>query len=192
MKLFSAISPKILVVSMFAALVTVNASAPAYAASETAVLRMMKSPTTKDATLARLLGKWRGRGTARPSAGKPAEATQCRFTNSWAASQRLVHLILSCRGTEIRFSADGYLGRSKGKYVGAWSTSTGRNAVMSGRRSGSGLALTLTATGNTSGTTPRTSSMTLKVAGRNVTAKLTAKDPKTGKRFTIFQSTMKR
>ncbi|VAW11477.1 hypothetical protein MNBD_ALPHA09-719 [hydrothermal vent metagenome] len=165
------------------------AVAPAQAASEAAVLRMLKTPVANDATLASLMGKWRGRGKARAGSDKPPEATQCRFTNRWAAGGKLAHLLLACRGTEIRFTAEGYLGRSKASYLGAWSTSTGRRVTMSGARASSGLRLTLTATGDT---TAPTSNFTLRVSGKRLTAKLTARDPRTGKIFTAFETTLKR
>lgn len=163
--------------------------APALAVSEASVLRMLKTPASGDATLGSLMGKWRGQGKVRSGAGKMPEATQCRFTNRWAADRKLAHLLLACRGTEVRFTAEGYLGRSKGSYLGAWSTTASPDVLMSGSRTGSGLRLTLTATGNTKAPP---SKLTLRISGKRITAKLTARDTETGKTYTAFETTLKR
>ncbi|MFV2093280.1 MAG: hypothetical protein ACC634_09375, partial [Hyphomicrobiales bacterium] len=164
------------------------ANAPAFAVSELSVLRMLKSPKTSDKTLESLMGNWRGAGKLRTGSNEKAEATQCRFNNKWAASGKLAYLKLSCRGTEASFTAEGYLGRSGNEYRGAWSTSTGRNAFMSGRRSGSGLRLTLTSSRSADA---EKSTLTLRMSGKTINAKLTARDTDTGKTFTAFTTTLK-
>jgi len=168
---------------------TLQTIAPAQAVSEISVLRMLKSPETSDKTLDKLMGNWRGRGKLRTGSRDKPETTQCRFTNRWAANGKLAHLRLACRGTEAKFNAEGYLGRSGRNYIGAWSTSVGRNAFMNGRRSGSGLRLTLT---NSRAPGAPKSTLTLSISGRRIVARLTARDPDTGKTFTAFSTTLKR
>jgi len=171
-----------------AALALAVAALPALAASESAVLGMMKAPVAADATLGSLIGSWRGAGRIRRGSDGVAEATQCRFTNTWTADKRLARLLLACRGTDLVFTADGYVGRDGGTYRGAWSTTTGENATISGRKSGSGLRLTVAPSG---GSRPP-GSLSLRVAGRSVTARLTVKDSDTGKTYTAFETTLRR
>jgi len=165
------------------------AIAPAQAVTEASVLRMLKSPKTSDKTLGSLMGSWRGRGKLRTGSNEKPETTQCRFNNRWTANGKLAHLRLSCRGTEAKFNAEGYLGRSGNNYRGAWSTSTGRDAFMNGRRSGSGLRLTLT---NSRSPGAPKSTLTLRISSRRIVARLTARDPDTGRSFTAFSTTLKR
>lgn len=158
-------------------------------ASESSALAMLKSPRTGDSTLNKMRGKWRGNGKILRKSNGKAEAANCRFTNNWAAGKKLVHLRLACRGTDINFSAQGYLGRSGSRYRGEWGTNTGHSATMSGSGGGGSVNLTLTPTSPADAPKSR---LSFKVSGSRVTAKLTAKDKDTGKRFTVFQSILKK
>lgn len=171
---------------LFTVLIAPVLALPASAASEATVLHMLKAPVAGDATLGSLLGSWRGAGKVRRGADSAAEAAQCRFTNSWAAKERLTRLVFTCRGTDFSFTADGYIGRDGAVYRGAWSTTTGVSATMAGRKSGSGIRLTVAPTGKPPG------SLSLRVGGRTLNAKLTARDPKSGKAYTAFETSLRK
>lgn len=169
-----------------AALALLVAAPGAFAASESGVLSMMRSPVAGDPTLNGLLGGWRGSGKVRRSATAPEEAAQCRLTNTWAASQRLARVLFTCHGTDFTFTADGYLGRDGSTYRGAWSTTTGQSATMTGKRNGAGLRMAVSPTG---GGQPGT--LTLRPSGRSMTARLTARDD-AGRTFTAFEAALRR
>lgn len=174
-------------VAILAAAATFVGLAPAHAVSEASVLAMIKSPKTNDATLAKLTGAWNGAGKMQLGSEYDTSNASCSFTNRWAADKRLVHMVLRCTKLGLGFSANGYLGSSNGRIRGVWSAS-GQNAVISGRKSGSGVTLTLSPTNGKK----HPSRLTLRVSGNRITAKLTKKDGDTGVKYTVFESTLKK
>jgi hypothetical protein len=179
---------RILTASALGLALLVVPDAPARAASAGAALAQLANPVVNDGTLKRMIGSWRGDGTARRGSGDGKEKVSCRLTNSWASGNRLMQSQLSCRGIDFSFSSSGYVGRSGGTYRGAWSGGLGANATARGSGSSSGLHLTITSVGRSA----ETASMSISVSGSRITTTVSRRDPDTRRRYRALSISLRK
>ena len=174
---------------ILAALVVAGSSPSAIAASEDSALKQLQSPVTSDTTLGKLIGKWRGEGVVRQSSDGGEEPVKCQLNTNWTAGNKLMNMMLICRGIDYRFTATSFIGRSGNVYRGSLNSSVNGEANVAGRRSGNGLNFNMVGRSKNG---PVTSQLSLAIAGSRVTNTVHRTDPDTGKKYTALKVTMSR
>jgi len=175
------------VIALALALLAV-AGQPGRADSAAAALGQLRNPVENDGRLGRMIGSWRGDGTARRGSAKAKEKVSCRISNSWAAGKTLMRTQLTCFGIDYRFSSSGYVGRSGGSYRGSWSGGVGSSAVATGGGSGNGINLTIRSTGRNA----ETASLSISVSGSRMTTTVSRRDPDTRRRYRALSITLRK
>jgi hypothetical protein len=174
--------------TMLVAVLTLAAvTGTAWSASEESALKQLENPVSGDETLGRLMGKWTGEGVVRQSAGGSEEPVKCRLTSTWTAENKLMRMMLACRGIDYVFTATSYIGRSGSIYRGSLNSSVSGEANVAGKRTGNGLSFNMV--GN-SAKGPVQSALSLVIAGDRVTNTVQRTDPDSGQRYTALQVTM--
>ncbi len=161
----------------------------AMAASADSALKQLQSPVASDVTLGKLIGKWSGEGVVRQSSAGREEPVKCRLTTNWTAENKLMKMLLACRGIDYVFTATSFIGRSGSIYRGSLNSSVSGEANVAGRKSGNGLSFNMAGRSKNG---PVQSSLSLAIAGSQVTNVVKRTDPDTGKKYTALNVTMSR
>lgn len=95
--------------------------APAMADAVSAkIVSRMKNPDAYNAHLAKLVGKWKGKGKMRPTRSLPKSSVKCSMNADWVEGGRVVKQSMTCKSFLLKVRRTSYIAYDKAtrRYVG--------------------------------------------------------------------------